>query len=73
MRILFLPAYSPDLNPIEEAFSTIKAWIRRNRDRVHAEMTGAPFSRPHRVILEAVYSVTPEMAYHWYRHAGYCL
>jgi len=31
-RIEFLPAYSPDFNPIETAFSTIKSWIRRNRD-----------------------------------------
>src|SRR6267154_3269076 len=31
MHLVFLPAYSPDLNPIEEAFSAIKAWIRRNR------------------------------------------
>jgi hypothetical protein len=28
--IVFLPPYSPDLNPIEEAISKIKAWIRCN-------------------------------------------
>jgi transposase len=27
MRLLYLPAYSPDFNPIEEAFSALKAWI----------------------------------------------
>jgi transposase len=32
VRIIFLPPYSPDLNPIEEAFSKIKSWIRRNHD-----------------------------------------
>src|ERR1700678_4047208 len=32
VRIIFLPPYSPDLNPIEEAISKIKAWIRRNYD-----------------------------------------
>lgn len=26
----FLPPYSPDFNPIEEAFSAMKAWLRRN-------------------------------------------
>jgi hypothetical protein len=26
-RLLYLPAYSPDFNPIELAFSTIKAWL----------------------------------------------
>ena len=32
VHLIFLPPYSPDLNPIEEAFSKIKAWIRRNND-----------------------------------------
>ncbi len=27
----FLPPYSPNFNPIEESFSALKAWIRRNR------------------------------------------
>ena len=31
-RIVFLPPYSLNFNPIETAFSTIKSWIRRNRD-----------------------------------------
>jgi len=34
--LLYLPAYSPDLNPIEQVFAKIKAWLRkaqpRNRD-----------------------------------------
>ena len=32
MRLEYLPPYSPDLNPIEEAFSKIKHFIRRNQD-----------------------------------------
>lgn len=32
VRLEFLPPYSPDLNPIEEAFSKIKQFIRRNND-----------------------------------------
>ena len=27
-KVLFLPAYSPDLNPIEQAFAKIKHWMR---------------------------------------------
>lgn len=27
----YLPPYSPDYNPIEQSFSTLKSWIRRNR------------------------------------------
>jgi transposase len=26
----YLPPYSPDFNPIEEAFAELKAWMRRN-------------------------------------------
>src|SRR5215831_2304870 len=28
-KVLFLPGYSPDFAPIEEAFSKVKAWLRR--------------------------------------------
>ena len=34
MVLEFLPPYSPDFNPIEESFSTLKAQIRRNRQLV---------------------------------------
>jgi len=29
-RLIYLPPYSPDFNPIEEAFSSIKATLQRN-------------------------------------------
>jgi transposase len=28
--LVFLPPYSPDFNPIEEAFAELKAWMRKN-------------------------------------------
>jgi len=72
MRLLYLPAYSPDLNPIEEAFSCIKAWIRQNRDYVLGELDGHHTSDPYRLFWEAVYSsVDAEKAQQWYRHSGY--
>ncbi|KIM64576.1 hypothetical protein SCLCIDRAFT_69967, partial [Scleroderma citrinum Foug A] len=30
--LMFLPPYSPDYNPIEFAFSSIKAFLRRHQD-----------------------------------------
>lgn len=30
VQVIYLPPYSPDLNPIEEAFSQVKSFIRRN-------------------------------------------
>lgn len=35
-KLLFLPPYSPDLNPIEHFWAELKAWIRRFRTK---EMT----------------------------------
>lgn len=32
-RLLFLPKYSPDLNPIEQLFSKLKHWLRRAAGR----------------------------------------
>jgi transposase len=31
VKVEFLPPYSPDFNPIETAFSTIKQFLQRNR------------------------------------------
>ncbi|KAG2074757.1 hypothetical protein BDR04DRAFT_1006968, partial [Suillus decipiens] len=36
----YLPPYSPDLNPIEEAFSKIKAFICRNQDYFSDDING---------------------------------
>ena len=34
VELAYLPRYSPDYNPIEESFSALKAWMRRNRELV---------------------------------------
>jgi hypothetical protein len=61
MRLLYLPAYSPDYNPIEEGFSAMKAWLRRNRDYVLGELKGDPTCDPHAMLREAVFeTMTPE-------------
>lgn len=71
MRLLFLPAYSPDLNPIEEGFSCVKAWLRLNRAYVLSE-TESRVGDPYALIWEAVYTaITPEKVYGWYRHSEY--
>ena len=35
-KILFFPSYSPDLNPIETAFSSNKNWLKRNRNYIES-------------------------------------
>ena len=61
--LLFLPSYSPELNPIEEAFSKIKALVRKERARVREALVEA--------IGRALAAVTPEDAAGWFAHAGY--
>jgi transposase len=61
--LLFLPSYSPDLNPIEEAFSKIKQLVRKVDARTREALVEA--------IERALAAVTPEDAAGWFAHAGY--
>jgi hypothetical protein len=56
MRLIYLPAYSPDLNPIEEAFSCVKTWLRSHRDYVLGELGGTDECDPYHMLTEVVYS-----------------
>jgi transposase len=61
--LLFLPSYSPDLNPIEEAFSKIKNLVRKAAARTREALDEA--------ISEAMSAITLEDAAGWFAHAGY--
>src|SRR3954452_273946 len=61
--LLFLPSYSPDLNPIEEAFSKIKHLVRKAGARVREVLV--------ETIARALATVTIEDAAGWFVHAGY--
>lgn len=72
MRLVYLPPYSPDFNPIEEGFSAIKAWIRSNRDYARAELARTVACNPYRMMYRAVAeAVTLEKVWGWFAHAGY--
>ena len=62
-QVLFLPAYSPDLTPIEEAFSKLKGWLRRLGARTREALPEA--------IAEALTRITPQDAHGWFWHCGY--
>ncbi len=62
-RLRYLPPYSPDLNPIEMAFSKLKGLLRKAAERT-AEGLRA-------VIERLAGEVTPEDAQAYIRHAGY--
>jgi len=62
-QVIFLPAYSPDLNPIELMWSKIKALLRKAEARTHAALIQA--------IGAALVKVTPQDARNWFAHCGY--
>ena len=61
--LVFLPSYSPEMNPIEEAFSKIKQLVRKAGARVREELV--------ETIGRALEAVTIEDAPGWFAHAGY--
>ena len=75
MKLLYLPTYSPDFNPIEEAFSSIKAWIRGNRDYVRSESVPDDLDaniNPYVMVWDAVFkTVTPTKVEGWFKDCGY--
>ena len=62
-RVLYLPPYSPDLNPIENAFSKIKSRLKTLAART-VETLGT-------AIQAAVATITSSDAMGFFRHAGY--
>jgi transposase len=62
-ELVYLPPYSPDFNPIEEAFSKIKNLIRKAGARVREALVEA--------IGEALSEVAEEDARAFFEHCGY--
>jgi transposase len=62
-ELRFLPAYSPDLNPIEMMWSKVKAYLRQARARTDPDLLAA--------IGEALQTISPSDAQGFFRHAGY--
>lgn len=59
----FLPAYSPDLNPIEMMWSKVKTLLRAAGARSHSALL--------RAIAQALAAVTADDAKNWFAHCGY--
>ena len=62
-RLLYLPPYSPDFNPIEPAWSKIKKWLRAAKARTLPLLEDA--------VTLAFAAITPENAVGWFGHCGY--
>ena len=62
-RLLYLPPYSPDLNPIELAFAKLKALLRKQAKRTRNALW--------RTIGRLLEAFTPTECLNYIRHAGY--
>jgi transposase len=62
-RLIFLPKYSPDLNPIEQFFAKLKHHLRRDQPRSRDAVCQA--------IADALDTVTKAECSNYFGHAGY--
>ena len=63
--VRYLPPYSPDLNPIEQALAKLKAFLRAERPRSFDDVCA--------LIRDARPRYTPTECGHYMQHAGYRL
>ena len=62
-QVVFLPPYSPDFAPIEQAFSKLKQFLRRAEARTRATLDDA--------ITAGLGTITAADARAWFAHCGY--
>lgn len=62
-RLLYLPPYSPDFNPIELAFSQLKTWLRTAQARTREALEDT--------IRAATDWISEQDAKNWFDHCGY--
>ena len=64
-ELIYLPPYSPDLNPIELAWSKIKTILRRLKARTFTDLMAA--------LKTALLAITPHNIQSWFGHCGYAI
>ena len=62
-RVLYLPPYSPDLNPIEQVFAKLKALLRKAAERTVEGLWAA--------IGRVIDRFRPDECRNYFRHCGY--
>ena len=62
-KLVYLPPYSPDFNPIELAFSKLKTWLRTAQARTREALEA--------VIQTATEWISEQDAKNWFGHCGY--
>ena len=62
-KLIFLPKYSPDLNPIEQFFAKLKHHLRTAQQRTRETLETA--------VAKVLDNITPQECSNYLRHAGY--
>ena len=62
-KLRYLPAYSPDLNPIENLYAKLKSDLRKGAARTVAALT--------RLVGRSLKTIAPSECARYFRHAGY--
>jgi transposase len=63
VQVIFLPPYSPDLNPIEKCWAKVKQALRSAKARTWDDLVDA--------LAKALRSVSPSDVLAWFAHCGY--
>lgn len=64
-RLVYLPPYSPDLNPIELAWSKVKHGLRKARARTVETL--------YQALSQALETITADNAAAFFKHVGLCI
>ena len=64
-RVIFLPPYTPEWNPIEPCWSKMKEFLRSRAASTRDTLEAA--------VADAMDSITAQDACGWFRHCGYKL
>lgn len=62
-RVIFLPPYTPEWNPIEPCWSKMKEFLRSRATTTRGALEAA--------VADAMETITPQDAHGWFRHCGY--
>ena len=71
VRLIYLPPYSPDLNPIEECFSWVKKYIERHGQRFRDVVELGDEADPYLFLYHVLDQVPISACQAWFQHSGY--
>jgi transposase len=63
-KMLFLPPYCPELNPIEYGWSKVKNFLKKKATRTKDQLYDA--------LSEALNMITPQDSHVYFKHCGLC-